>query len=126
LSRSICRRFIKALAVSQQFHNRAWRCPASDDCVTRSLNAGNVEDRHRLIGDRRASRNGKFSCHGVCFSLRRCERGRALISSARCRWRNRRRRGCSARFNLWLAPYVRDAEDKRCTTCCNKRDGRHD
>jgi hypothetical protein len=104
-----------ALAVAQQFHDRAWRSPAGDDRVTRSLNAGNVEDGHGLIGVRRAGR----------FSLCRCERGRALISSAQCRRRNRRRGGCGSGFNRRLAPYVRDADDKCCTTCRNKRQRRH-
>jgi len=76
----ICDRSIMALAVAQQFHDRAWR-PAGSDRVTRSLNAGNVEYGHGLIGARRAGRYGKCSRHGVCFSLCRCERGRALISS---------------------------------------------
>jgi hypothetical protein len=35
-----------ALAVAQQFHDCAWRGPASDDRVARSLDAGNVEDGH--------------------------------------------------------------------------------
>jgi hypothetical protein len=71
-----------ALAVEQQFHDRAWRSPAGDNCVTRSLNAGNVEDGHGLIGVRRAGRYGKWGRNSVCFSLCRCERGRAFMSSA--------------------------------------------
>jgi hypothetical protein len=94
----ICDRSIMALAVAQQFHDRAWRSPARDDRVTRSLNAGNIEDGHGLIGVRRAGRYGKC-CHGVCFSLCRCGSG----------------------FNRRLAPYVGGAEDKCCTTCRNKR-----
>jgi hypothetical protein len=80
LSGLICDRSIMALAVAQQFHDRAWR-PAGNDRVTRSLNAGNVGDGHGLIGARRAGRYGKCSSHGVCFGSCRCERGRALISS---------------------------------------------
>jgi hypothetical protein len=63
-----------ALAVAQQFHDRAWRSPAGDDRVTRALNAGNVEGGHGLISVRRAGRYGKWGRHGVCFSLCRCER----------------------------------------------------
>jgi hypothetical protein len=33
---------------------------------------------------------------------------------------------CDTHFKRRLAPYVRDAEDKCCTTCCNKRERRHD
>jgi hypothetical protein len=124
LSGLICDRSIMALAVAQQFHDRAWRSPAGDDRVTRSLNAGNVEDGHGLIGVRRAGRYGR--CCQVCFSLSRCERDRTLISSARCRGQNRRRDGCGSGFNRRLAPYVRGAEDKYCTTCRNKRQRRHD
>jgi len=54
LSGLICDRSIMALAVAQQFHDRAWRSPAANDRVTRSLNAGNVEDGHGFIGVRRA------------------------------------------------------------------------
>jgi hypothetical protein len=105
LSGLICDRSIMALAVAQQFHDRAWRSPAGNDRVTRSLNAGNVEDGHGLIGVRRAGRYGRCSRHGVCFSLCRCERGRAFISSARCRRRNRRRGGCGgSSFKRRLAP----------------------
>jgi hypothetical protein len=123
LSGLICDRSIMGLAVAQQFHDRAWRSPAGDDRVTRSLNAGNVEDGHGLIGVRRAGRYGR--CCQVCFSLCRCGRGRPLISSARCRRPNRRRGGCGSGFNRRLAPYVRGAEDKCCTTYRNKRQRRH-
>jgi hypothetical protein len=68
LSGLICDRLIMALAVAQQFHDRAWRSPAGNDRVTRSLNAGNVEDGHGLIGVRRARRYGRCSRQGVCFS----------------------------------------------------------
>jgi hypothetical protein len=60
------------LAVAQQFHNRAWRSPAGDDCIARSLNAGNVENGIGLIGDRQVWRYGKLRCPSLCFSLRRC------------------------------------------------------
>ncbi len=80
------------------------------------LNAGNVEGGHGLIGLRRTRRYSKCSPHGVCFSLHRSERGRALISSAR----NRRRGSRSSGFDRWPAPHVRDADDKYCTTCRKK------
>jgi hypothetical protein len=82
LSGLICDRSIMVLAVAQQFHDRAWRSPAGDDRVTRSLNAGNVEDGQGLIGVRRAGRYGKWGRHSVCFRLCRRERSRAFISSA--------------------------------------------
>jgi hypothetical protein len=40
MSGLICDRSIMALAVAQQFHDRAWCSPAGDNRVTRSLNAG--------------------------------------------------------------------------------------
>jgi hypothetical protein len=115
-----------ALAVAQQFHDRARRSPTGDDRVTRSFNAGNVEDGHGLIGVRRARRYGPYSRRGVCFSFCRCERSRTFVSIAR--WRGRNRRGCGRGFsyNRRLALYVRDAEDKGCTTSRNKRQKRHD
>jgi hypothetical protein len=120
LSGLICNRAIMGLAVAQQFHDRAWRGPAGNDRVTRLLNAGNVEGGHGLIGLRRARRTSKCSPHGVCFSLHRGERGRALISSGRCRRRNRRRGSCGSGFDRWPAPHVRDADEKYCTECRNK------
>jgi hypothetical protein len=125
LSGLICNRAIMGLAVAQQFHDRAWRGPAGNDRVTRLLNAGNVEGGHGLIGLRRTRRYSKCSPHGVCFSLHRSERGRALISSARCRRRNRRRGSRSSGFNRWPAPHVRDADEKYCTACRNKSQRRH-
>ena len=128
-------RSIKELAVPQQFQSSAWRSRAGDNRVTGSPNECNVEDRHDPIAAaRRAGRNGKCGC--------RCGSGRAFISNARCRWRNRQRGfwrpsnawcrwrdrwrpGCGSGFNRLLAPYVRDAEDKCCNTCCNKRQRRH-
>jgi hypothetical protein len=91
-----------ALAVAQQFHDRAWRSPAGDDRVTRSLNAGNIEDGHGLIGVRRAGRYSKC-CYAVCFSLCRCERGRALISSAGMQAAQPPAR----RLRLWFQPAAR-------------------
>jgi hypothetical protein len=51
LSGLICDRLIMALAVAQQFHDRARRSPAGDDRITGSLNTGNVEEGHGLIYD---------------------------------------------------------------------------
>ncbi|WP_245283618.1 hypothetical protein [Bradyrhizobium sp. URHD0069] len=109
-------------AIAQQFHDRPWPSPAGDDRVTRSLNAGNVKDGHGLIRYRRAGRSGKCSSHGVGFGFCRCERGRALVSSAQCRRRGDR----GFRFDRRLALYVRDAEDDCCTRCRNKRQRRQD
>jgi hypothetical protein len=58
--------------------------------------------------------------------LCRCERGRALIPSSRCRLRGRRCRGCGTRFPRRLAPHMRDVRDKRCNTSCDKRNKRQD
>jgi len=118
LSGLICDRSIKELAVAQQFQGSAWRSRAGDNRVTGSPNECNVDDRHDPIAAaRRAGRNGK--CGG------RSGNAGAFISNARCRWGNRRRGGCGSGFNRLPAPYVRDAEGKRCNTCCNKRQRRH-
>jgi len=135
LSGLICDRSILQFAVAQQFHSSAWRSRTGDNRVTPLPNDCNVEDRHDpLAAARRAGWSGKCACR--CGSSRalisnvRCRwrnrrRGCWRSSNARCRWRDRRRRGCGSGFNRPLAPYVRDAEGKRCKTCCNKRQRRH-
>jgi hypothetical protein len=50
LSRLICDRFVKVLAVSQQFNRRARRGSAGNDRVTVSLNTGDVEGRFGSVG----------------------------------------------------------------------------
>ena len=40
-----------------------------DDCVARSLNAGNVEDGHRLVGDRRGWRTDRAYDGGVLYTV---------------------------------------------------------
>jgi hypothetical protein len=58
VSELICDRSIIRLAIAQQFHSGAWRCRASDNCVTRWPNERNVEGRHDFIAAvRRAGRN---------------------------------------------------------------------
>jgi hypothetical protein len=123
LSGLICNRSIMELAVAQQVHDRTWRSPAGNDRVTGWLNTGNVEDGHGLVDLRRTGRYSKCGPHGVGFSLCCCEW--ALISSARCRRRNRRHGSCGSGLNRRLGPYVRDADDKCCTTCRNKPQRRH-
>ena len=118
MSGLICDRSIMELAVTQQFQRSAWRSRAGDNRVTGSPNEGNIEGRLNFIAAaRRAWRCGKCDCG---FG-----RGRAFISNARCRRRNRRRGGCRSGFNRLLAPYPWNAEDKCCNTCCNKRQRRH-
>ena len=48
-----------ALAVAQQFNNRAGRSPAGDDCLAGWLNSGNIEDGRELIAGLGRLRSGK-------------------------------------------------------------------
>jgi hypothetical protein len=116
----ICDHAIMALAVAQQFHDRAWRSPAGDDRIARLLNARNVEGGYGLI-IRRARRYGKCGRGSRCFGLCRCRHGQARISIARRRRQGRCRGDCGAGFNRRLAPQVVDTEEKRGTTDGDKR-----
>ena len=85
LSRCICNRSIKALAVAQQVYNRTRGRPSGDDRVASSFSAGNVKRGYGLIRGEGTWRSGKFNCNGRCFGWGRCERGRALTPHDRCR-----------------------------------------
>jgi hypothetical protein len=120
LSRCIRNRSIKALAVAQQVYNRTRGRPSGDDRIASSFRAGNVKRGYGLIRGEGAWRSGKFDCNGRCFGWGRCERGRALTPHDRCRLRGGRRWSDGIRFNQLLVLYLRDAENKCCTTCRDK------
>ena len=85
LSRCICNRSIKALAVAQQVYSYTRGRPSGDDGVASSFSAGNVKRGCGLIRGEGAWRSGKFNCIGRCFGRGRCERRRALTPHDRGR-----------------------------------------
>jgi hypothetical protein len=84
LSRFICNRSIKALAVAQQVYDRTRNRPSGDDRVS-SFNAGNVKGGYGLIRGDGALLSGRFGCNGRLFGLGCSERTRGLAPNAQCR-----------------------------------------